>query len=354
LILHASIPSPDESFQVLEVPIGQWLGFLGVPETFALAIHAYALCILAGILLAIMLTSRRLTKRGAEPGVVLDVTLWAVVFGILGSRIFHVLTHPDDYFAGQELWHVVAFWEGGLAIFGALIFGALGVYVGCRFTGLRFWSFADALVPGLLLAQAVGRLGNWFNHELFGWPTDLPWGLEIESTNDAYPLGLPAGTLFHPTFLYEFIWNLLGVAVLLWAGRAGRMQWGKLLGLYLIWYGAGRVVWETIRLDPSELFLGVRTNVWAALAAIVLGIVLIVVQSRRHPGREPSVYVRGREWSGPDAAVDSGETYTDRDEPGDGAASESEQPATSGTKSASALTTASGPAPGSTTKATAS
>ena len=120
--------------------------------------------------------------------------------------------------------------------------------------------------PGLLLAQALGRFGNWFNQELFGLPTDLPWGLEIDSDNPAFPAGLPADTLFHPTFLYEVIWNLLGAAVLLWAGSRFRLQWGHLFGLYLIWYGAGRIVWESIRIDPSEIFLGLRTNVWAALS----------------------------------------------------------------------------------------
>ena len=142
--------------------------------------------------------------------------LWAVPLGIIGGRIFHVLTHPDDYFyAGANLLKTLYIWEGGMAIFGALILGGVGAFIGCRMSGLRFWSFADAVAPALLLAQAFGRFGNYFNHELFGLPTNLPWGLEIESTNPAFPAGLPADTLFHPTFLYEIIWNLLGVVVLL-------------------------------------------------------------------------------------------------------------------------------------------
>jgi prolipoprotein diacylglyceryl transferase len=267
-------------------------------------VHFYALCIIAGIIAATILTSRRLTKRGAEPGIVLDIILWAIPLGIIGARIFHVLTHPGDYFyPGADLLRTLYIWEGGIAIFGSLIGGAVGAYIGCRMTGVRFWTFADALAPGLLLAQAFGRLGNYFNHELFGLPTNLPWGLEIEASNPAFPVGLPAGTLFHPTFLYEIIWNLLGVAVILWIGKKFNPQWGKLFAVYLIWYGAGRTVWETIRVDPSEYFFGIRTNVWAAILAIIVGIVILIVQTRRHPGREASPYVTGREWSDPKAAV---------------------------------------------------
>ncbi|WP_299007885.1 prolipoprotein diacylglyceryl transferase family protein, partial [uncultured Caulobacter sp.] len=154
---------------------------------------------------------------GAENWIVIDIALLAVPLAIIVARIYHVLTHPGFYFGdGADFWAVFRIWEGGIAIYGALIGGAVGAWLGCRWTGIRFWSFADALAPGLIIAQAMGRLGNWFNHELFGLPTDLPWGLEIESTNAAFPPGLAPGTLFHPTFLYEMIWNLLGAAVLLW------------------------------------------------------------------------------------------------------------------------------------------
>jgi prolipoprotein diacylglyceryl transferase len=298
----------------LSIPSPEWSFF----DLGPFRIHAYAICILIGIFLATAVTSRRLTKRGGEPGVVLDIILWAVPLGIVGARIFHVLTHPDDYFgAGKNLWEVFAVWNGGIAIFGALIGGAIGAYIGCHRAGIRFWSFADAVAPALLLAQAMGRLGNWFNHELFGLPTTLPWGLEIESTNAAFPVGLPAGTLFHPTFLYEIVWNLVGVAVILILERKFRLRWGTSLGVYLIWYGVGRSVFETIRVDPSEIFLGLRTNVWAALFAIVLGLVIIIVQSRRHTGVELSPYLPGREWKPVDPEVESSETDSKLEDHGD-------------------------------------
>ncbi|MFE6733589.1 prolipoprotein diacylglyceryl transferase [Microbacterium sp. NPDC057650] len=303
----ASIPSPpSNTFQV-------WPG--------GPTIHYYALCIIAGIVAAVLLTNYRLTRRGAEKWVVIDIAILAVPLAIIGARIFHVLTHPNFYFGpGKNTWNpfeagsVWAIWEGGIAIFGALIGGAVGAYLGCKWTGIRFWTFADALAPGLLLAQAMGRFGNWFNHELFGLPTDLPWGLEIESTNPAFPPGLADGTLFHPTFLYEVIWNGLGVIFLLWAGKALRLQWGKLFAVYLIWYSAGRIVWESIRIDPSEIILGLRSNVWAAIIGVVVGIVIIIVQTRRHPGVEPSPYQPGRE---PKAAVqsDNPDSFVDVSEP---------------------------------------
>lgn len=304
-------------FAPMSIPSPEWSYF----DLGPFRVHAYALCILAGIVAATIMTSMRLTKRGAEPGIVLDIILWAVPLGIVGARIYHVLTHPDDYFyPGADLLKTLYIWEGGNAIFGALLGGAVGAYIGCRMTGIRFWSFADALAPGLLLAQAMGRLGNWFNHELFGLPTTLPWGLEISSDNPAFPVGLPEGTLFHPTFLYEIIWNVLGVALILLIERKVALRWGKAFGVYLIWYGIGRSFFESIRVDPSEMFLGVRTNIWAAWLAVLVGIVIIVVQSRRHTGVETSPYVPGREWSEPEADIESDNADFDEDVDGKGAA----------------------------------
>jgi prolipoprotein diacylglyceryl transferase len=373
IALPLSIPSPPPDWSTLPpIPVGWLHSFLPfVAEDSAITVHVYALAILTGILVAIFITNQRLTKRGGEPWIIIDLTLWGIVGGLLGARIWHVATHPDDYFGpGKDLIKILYVWEGGVAIFGTLLGGAIGYAIGCRIAGLRFLSVADAIVPGLLIAQALGRLGNYFNQELFGLPTDLPWGLVIDRPNEAIPTGLGDDVLFHPTFLYEMIWNVAGALIIVflienavritkttpwpaslpkmtgrWLGveadnsfigrflpfrvhltRRPQWQWGKVLGVYLIWYGIGRSWFESIRLDPSETFLGIRSNVWGALAAILLGIIIIAVQTRRHPGVEPSPYIAGREWKDP-AEVDSEDTYSDTDDAGDDAAI---APATSG------------------------
>jgi prolipoprotein diacylglyceryl transferase len=302
------IPSPPSNWRSFN--IGAWLRDLGL-EWFSLnlTLNAYAVFILLGIAVALWLTNRRLTARGVEPWLVLDIALWAVPFGILGGRLYHVATHPADYFyEGADLLGIFYVWEGGLAILGAISLGAVGAYIGARSAGLRFSAFADALAPGLLLAQGIGRTGNYFNQELFGAPTGLPWGLQIDRPNAAIPVGLPDATLFHPTFAYEMLWNILGALVLIWVGRKLSLQWGRVLALYLVWYGIGRAFLETIRLDPAELILGVRVNVWGALAAIALGVFLYLRQGFRHPGSEPSAYVPGRQWA-PESEVDSPDDY---------------------------------------------
>ncbi|MEX2441651.1 MAG: prolipoprotein diacylglyceryl transferase, partial [Pontimonas sp.] len=274
-----------------------------------LNVNAYALFILLGIVAAVLIVNHRLSSRGAEPWIVVDIALYAVPLGILGGRLFHVITHPADYFfAGADLWRVLYVWEGGLAIFGALLGGAVGAWIGARISGIRFWAFADALAPGLLVAQATGRFGNYFNQELFGAPTDLPWGLEIDPGNPAIPVGLPAETLFHPTFAYEGLWNILGALLIIAATRRLSLQWGKGLAMYLIWYGMGRFSLEFLRLDVAEVIFGLRSNQWAALAAILLGVMIIIVQTKSHPGLEPSVYRPGKEWA-PEDEVESEDRY---------------------------------------------
>jgi len=272
------IPSPPSSWRSFN--IGAWLRDLGLDWfTLNLTLNAYAIFILIGIAVALWLTNRRLVARGVEPWLVLDVALWAVPLGILGGRLYHVATHPADYFyEGADLLRIFYVWEGGLAILGAVSLGAVGAYIGARSAGLRFSAFADALAPGLLLAQGIGRTGNYFNQELFGAPTNLPWGLQIDRPNSAIPVGIPDTTLFHPTFAYEMLWNVLGALVLIWVGRALSLQWGRLFALYLVWYGIGRAFLENIRLDPAELILGVRVNVWGALAAIALGVLIYLIQ----------------------------------------------------------------------------
>jgi prolipoprotein diacylglyceryl transferase len=312
--------------QSIPSPPSDWASF----QVWIFTIHSYAICILVGILAGTAITSRRLTRRGGQPGVAVDFAICIIVPALLFARLYHVITHPGDYWptAGHPFWQVFAIWQGGNAIFGSEIGGALGILIGSRWTGVRFLSFADALAPGLLVGQGIGRLGNWFNTELFGMPTTLPWGLQVPSDNPAFPAGLAPGTLFHPTFLYEMIWDFAGAIVLLLIERRVAMRWGRALGFYLIWYGLGRSVFESIRVDPTEVFLGLRVNVWAALAAVVLGIAIILWSRRRHPGTEMSVYRPGRQWV-PDGQVGSRYTVADlEDRPADEAA----LPATSGTR----------------------
>ena len=303
-IAPLSIPSPEVSY-------------FDVFGTFR--VHFYALFIIIGIIVAVIVTNIRLNRMGAEKGVVYDFLLLAVPLGIIGARIFHVVSHPQDYFyEGADLLKVFYIWEGGIAIYGALIGGAVGAWLASRWTGIRFWSFADALAPGLIFAQAIGRLGNWFNQELYGFPTDLPWGLVINPGSSGFPVGLvpdwaigsageyTAGyepVLFHPTFLYEVIWNTIGGLVIIWAAKRFALQWGRTFGLYLVWYSAGRIVWESIRIDPSVEILGLRTNVWMAIFGVIIGLAIMIIQKRRHPGLEPSPYLPGRAPEAVDDAV---------------------------------------------------
>ncbi len=304
------IPSPPSEWRSFK--LGEWLRSVGL-EWFSLdiSLNAYAFFILIGIALALSVANWRLKSRGAEPWVVLDVAIWAVPFGILGGRLYHVGTHYSDYFyEGADFLRIFYVWEGGLAIFGAISLGAAGAYIGCRVAGLRFTAFLDALAPGLLLAQGMGRIGNYFNQELFGAPTSLPWGLEIDRPNSAIPIGIPDETLFHPTFLYEMGWNFVGAVALIWIGQKWSLQWGRLFSLYLIWYGVGRAALETIRLDAAEIILGLRVNFWGAAFVIFLGIVIFFRQKIRHTGAEPSPYRPGKTDFTNSKLELSDETYT--------------------------------------------
>lgn len=270
----ASIPSPSVSY----VDLGPF------------RVHFYALFIILGIFIAGFLGHRRLRARGAQSLEVVDIALWAVPFGIIGGRVVHVLTHLNDYFApGVDPISALRIWEGGLAIYGAIGFGAIGAYIGARLSKVNFLAFADAIAPGLLLAQAVGRLGNYFNQELYGTPTDLPWGLEIDN-QDAMPLGLPVGTLFHPTFAYEALLSIAGALVLLCLDRKYALRNGRLFSVYLIWYSASRFVIEGMRIDPSEIFLGLRTFQWFALGGAIVGLALFYFMTYVKSGPRTTVY----------------------------------------------------------------
>ena len=201
----------------------------------------------------------------------LDTALVAVPCGIVGARLYHVITSPDAYFGPQgDLALIPQVWHGGLGIWGGIGAGALAVWLYLRRRKLEVGAFAEAVAPTLLVAQAVGRLGNWFNQELFGAPTTLPWGLRID--DEHLPAGYAPGTLFHPTFLYEALWNLAGAAVLVWLGRRFNWRGGVSMWAYMVIYTAGRIWVEYLRIDDAQHILGIRLNVWTSAVVCLIGL----------------------------------------------------------------------------------
>lgn len=252
-------------------------------------VRAYALCILLGVVVAAVWTAGRLKARGENPEAMWDITTWAVVLGIIGGRLYHVISSPDAYFGPRgNILDAVKVWEGGLGIWGAVALGAVGVWIGCRQTGVPFLTVADAVAPALPVAQAIGRLGNWFNNELYGAPTDLPWGLEIHAWDFAQGRAVtgPDGTAvvigtFHPTFLYEALWCLALAGVIVVVDRHRRTAPGQLFALYLMGYTLGRAWIENLRIDEAEMILGLRLNVWTSVAVFAIGAFLWWYLGRR-------------------------------------------------------------------------
>ncbi|CAI9410180.1 Phosphatidylglycerol--prolipoprotein diacylglyceryl transferase [Aestuariimicrobium sp. T2.26MG-19.2B] len=271
----------------LSIPSPSWNGFNLGP----LRVHAYALCILAGVVVAWLLVRHRYRVRGGNPEQVESLTLWAVLAGIIGARIYHVITDPELYFGPGRDWYRAFFiWEGGLGIWGGVAAGALVVWWLCRRWQVNFGAVADVMAPALLIAQAIGRLGNWFNQELFGGPTTLPWGLEIAP--QYRPVGYEQFATFHPTFLYELLWCLLGAALLLVLERPLRLGRGKLMTGYVIWYTLGRFFIEGVRIDKANQFGGLRVNEYVSLVVFLAAVALLVVQFVRYPGRDPQPFVQ--------------------------------------------------------------
>ncbi|MGO4193423.1 prolipoprotein diacylglyceryl transferase [Arthrobacter sp. YAF17] len=311
-MIPASIPSPDWSGFDIPLPWG------------SLRIHAYALCILLGIIAGLWLTSVRWAKRGAPEGSVWDIAIWAIPFGIIGGRLYHVVSSPDAYFGPGfdgtgDLSLIPQIQRGGLGIWGAVLLGAVGAWIGCRRAGVKLSAFLDAAAPGLLLAQAIGRWGNYFNQELFGGPTTLPWGLQIDADNPNFPPGMAADTLFHPTFLYESLWNLAGVGILLLLDRKFRFRRGRLFCLYAVYYTLGRVWIEAMRIDDAEqinLFgITTRLNVWTSIFVLLGALAAFIILGLRKRTEPDTVYLPGREPSEVDPAAD-----TDADADADAAA----------------------------------
>ena len=272
----ASIPSPAQ---------GVWhLGF--VP------IRAYALMIIIGIVVAVWLGERRWAAKGGRPGVVIDLAVWAVPFGLVGGRVYHVVTDAQRYFGeGRDPVDALKIWEGGLGIWGAVLFGALGAYIGCRRHGISVAALGDAVAPGIALGQAIGRWGNYWNQELYGRPLDAFWALEIDP---AHRPRLEDGSLdpryadiatYHPTFLYEFLWCIGVAALVIWADRRYKLTHGRAFALYLAGYTAGRFWIEWLRIDDAHHVLGMRLNNWTALL-VFIGAVAYLYWARGKTGPE--------------------------------------------------------------------
>ncbi|MBT0768887.1 prolipoprotein diacylglyceryl transferase [Kineosporia sp. J2-2] len=316
----ASIPSPDQ----------------GVWHLGPLPLRGYALCILIGIGLAIWICQIRWRARGGDPAVVLDIATWAVPFGVVGGRLYHVITSPQQYFGeGGDPVKALFIWEGGLGIWGAIALGGVGAWIAVRRRGILLPPFADALAPGLLIAQAFGRWGNWFNNELYGKPlaADNPFALKIYEwdTSTGQAIRDAAGDpvvkgYYEPTFLYECGWNLLAAVVILLVDRRFRLGHGRVFALYVMTYCIGRGYIETLRIDEANHILGLRLNVWTSIILFTAGLAYLLISSRLRPGRDASLYRPGHEPAGETPAATEPDSAQQADVTGPAAKPDGEEP----------------------------
>ncbi|HEX2119609.1 MAG TPA: prolipoprotein diacylglyceryl transferase [Acidimicrobiales bacterium] len=261
--LIAAIPSPPDN----AIHIGP------------LELRAYGLAIALGVLAAVWIAQRRWTRTGGDPGDISALAVWAVPAGVVGARLYHVIT--DLHRFQGRWWHAFAIWEGGLGIPGGVLAGVLaGVFLARR-RGLNVAVLLDAVAPAIPVAQAIGRLGNWFNQELYGRPSDLPWALRIDPEHR--PSDMADVATYHPTFLYEALWNLALAALLVWIGRRWRVRAGQLFA----GYAAGRLWVEALRIDPATEVLGLRVNLWVSVIVLVAALTVMVVRRRHAPSDEP-------------------------------------------------------------------
>ena len=260
--MFAAIPSPTQS----QFELG--------PLTF----HFYAVCIIAGVFAAVLIGNKRYVAMGGKTGVVGDVAVFAVPAGVIGGRLYHVITSPEKYFGSSgDPVAVLYIWQGGLGIWGAIALGFVAAYFAYKKhpnnSQISFAKFADALAPGLLVAQAIGRWGNWFNKELFGRPLDAPWALEIPISYR--PIGYSSFATFHPVFLYESLWCLIVAAVLIKSKKIRALTPGSVFAAYVALYSLGRGFIETIRIDEANLIFGLRLNILTSLILCVLALIYI-------------------------------------------------------------------------------
>ena len=244
------------------------------------SIRAYGLAIALGVVAAVWIAQRRWAKRGGDPADIAALATWAVPAGLLGARLYHVIT---DWQRFQGRWHEVFYvWEGGLGIPGGLVAGVLAGVYAARRRRLDVAALLDVVAPAIPIAQAIGRLGNWFNQELFGRPTDLPWALRIDAEHRPARYADVSG--FHPTFAYEALWNVALALALVWIGSRLRLRSGLLFALYAAGYSLGRLWVESLRSDPASLILGVRVNILVSLVGLAVAVAVIV---RRERARDP-------------------------------------------------------------------
>jgi prolipoprotein diacylglyceryl transferase len=272
------------AYTVLSIPSpGANIWYIG-----AFPLRAYALCIIAGIIAALIIATRRWQARGGTADSMELMVVVGVPFGIVGARLYHVITDYQLYFGpGRQPLNALKIWEGGLGVWGAIAFGILGGYLVARRRRIAFPAVLDAIAPAILVAQAIGRLGNWFNQELFGRPTTLPWGLEIAA--QYRPAGYTQFATFHPTFLYEMLWNLAAAVLLVWLDRRFRLGHGKVFALYVMLYCAGRFWIEALRIDTVNEIGGFRLNNYTALIGFIVALVWLIWLIRNRPGREEIV-----------------------------------------------------------------
>ncbi|MBF6475808.1 prolipoprotein diacylglyceryl transferase [Nocardia abscessus] len=264
----------------------------GVWQLGPFPLRAYALCIILGIVVAIWWGERRWRARGGKPGAILDVAMFAVPFGLVGGRLYHVATDWQKYFgADGNPVDALKIYQGGLGIWGAVLLGGIGAWIGCRIYRIPLPALGDAIAPPILLAQAIGRLGNYFNQELYGRETDLPWGLEIyRRVGDDGRLDMMNGAstgvvekVVHPTFLYELVWNVLVVVLLVYVDKRFRIGHGRLFALYVAGYCFGRFFVELMRADEATKIAGIRINSFTS-AVVFLGAIAYFVFATK--GRE--------------------------------------------------------------------
>ncbi|HEX3785769.1 MAG TPA: prolipoprotein diacylglyceryl transferase [Pseudonocardiaceae bacterium] len=284
-LAHSYIPSPDQ----------------GVWHLGPIPLRAYALCIIVGIVVAIAWGAARYRARGGQPGVISEIAVWAVPFGLVGGRAYHVATDAWRYFGrGGNPIGALEIWDGGLGIPGAIALGGLGAWIACRRRGIPLPFVADALAPAIVVAQAIGRIGNYFNQELYGGPTSLPWGLEIFTRVDpgtgaldnlgGVALSHANPQIVQPTFLYELIWDLIIALFVVIMDRRLRLGHGRAFALYVAGYAFGRFWIELLRTDPATHLFGVRINVWVMALLFIGGILYYLFAAKRGPREDPTTF----------------------------------------------------------------